>query len=192
MDEYKSIKITGEGFYKEKGSKFIATAYHVQKESNVKEILDELWRNNNGACHVCYAWVMEQGNQIRTRAADDGEPSNSAGKPILGQIEAFGLVNTLVAVVRFYGGTNLGVGGLMQAYKAAAHECLEKSEAGMFYPSEVRSYSSSYEHQPFIRELGKKYEARFLEENYTDKYEFKVEVPVKHLPLFEREIEKFT
>lgn len=116
-----------ESLFKEKGSKFIAYAYHVENEDEVKERIDELKKSHYAARHHCYAYRLGK-EDIRFRANDDGEPSNSAGNPILGQIVAKDLTNTLVVVVRYFGGVKLGVGGLIQAYKTAAKEILDMCE----------------------------------------------------------------
>lgn len=126
-DTYKTIISTSEGWYKDKGSKFLAFAYHVEKESEVKEIIEELKKQFYDARHHCYAWRMGY-DGAHTRANDDGEPSSTAGRPILGQIISRDLTNILVVVVRYFGGTKLGVSGLIQAYKESANEALEVAE----------------------------------------------------------------
>jgi len=148
-----TIAQKGAGLYKEKGSKFYAFTYHVQDESEVKAIIDLLWKEHPGACHVCYAFKLGYDGKLY-RAADDGEPSNSAGQPILGQINAFGVTQVLVAVVRYYGGTKLGVGGLMHAYRVAAKEALENSEVVEKDIMTVFEVHCSYEQFPvFIKEV---------------------------------------
>ncbi len=124
MDTYNTISIEGEGVYKEKGSKFLAYAYHVESENQVKEIIATLKKQHYDARHHCYAWRMAFDGSL-TRANDDGEPSSTAGRPILGQIISRELTNTLVVVVRYFGGTKLGVSGLITAYKEAASEALD-------------------------------------------------------------------
>lgn len=128
MSEYKTISKTSTGEYKEKGSKFIAHVFPVDDVHQVKSILDELWNNNKGACHVCYAYKIGLSTNEVYRINDDGEPSGSAGKPIYGQILSNEITNCLIAVVRFYGGTKLGVGGLITAYKEASKEALRNNE----------------------------------------------------------------
>lgn len=124
---YHTIAKFGQGLYKEKGSKFLGFAVPCKDESEVKRLVD-VWRKEHpGACHVCFAFKLGYEGQ-HYRASDDGEPSNSAGQPILGQITAFGVTQVLVAVVRYYGGTKLGVGGLIQAYRTAAKLALEDAE----------------------------------------------------------------
>lgn len=129
QDSYKTlIKGTiAEGFYKEKGSKFVAYAFHVKDENDINEKMDWVKKEHYAARHHCYAYRLKPDGSI-FRANDDGEPSNSAGKPILGQLLAFEITNTLVVVVRYFGGTKLGVGGLIQAYKEATIDALHQAE----------------------------------------------------------------
>ena len=125
VDQYLTIRKQSEGFYKEKGSKFTAYAIPCHNEDTAKKMISSLRKDNPNACHVCFAWRFGTNPQhYHDRFSDDGEPSNSAGKPIHGQIVAFNLTNILIAVVRIYGGTNLGVGGLMNAYKTASKDAL--------------------------------------------------------------------
>ncbi|MCH7399068.1 YigZ family protein [Belliella sp. DSM 107340] len=126
-DTYLTISNVSEGLYKEKGSKFLAFAYPVSDENEVKEILDSLRKQYYDARHHCYAYILGK-NQDQYRANDDGEPNHSAGDPILGQIRSKNLSNTLIVVIRYFGGTKLGVGGLITAYKTAALEALENNE----------------------------------------------------------------
>lgn len=126
-NSYRTILSTGSGLYKEKGSKFLGFAFSCSTEKQLKENLDKLRKEHPQACHVCYAFRLGS-DKKRYRASDDGEPNNSAGAPILGQIQSFDLTNVLVAVVRYYGGTNLGVGGLINAYRTAAKEAIEQSD----------------------------------------------------------------
>lgn len=124
---YKTISGASEGIlYKEQKSKFYAYTFPITDSDTVKPILEDLRRKHPTANHVCYAWRIGIKNQ-RYRANDDGEPNNSAGIPIYGQIKSFGLTNVLIAVVRIFGGTKLGVGGLISAYRASAKLALESS-----------------------------------------------------------------
>lgn len=125
-DSYLTIIKPGEGDYKEKGSRFLAFALPADSEEIVKSHLEELRKNYYDARHHCYAYVLGSEGS-RFRANDDGEPGHSAGDPILGQIRSRELTNVLVVVVRYFGGTKLGVGGLINAYKTAASEALDKA-----------------------------------------------------------------
>jgi uncharacterized YigZ family protein len=126
-DSYLTLKKTSEGLYKEKGSKFLAFAYPVDTEEQIKDILDSLRKKYYDARHHCYAYMLGK-NQDVYRANDDGEPNHSAGDPILGQIRSHQLTNVLIVVIRYFGGTKLGVGGLISAYKTAAAEAIQNNE----------------------------------------------------------------
>lgn len=124
-DTYKTIASPSEEIlYKEKNSKFFGYAYPVTTEEEIKNHLDSLRKQHYGAVHFCYAFQIGT-DKIQYRANDDGEPSNSAGAPIYGQIQSFGLTNILIVVVRFFGGIKLGVGGLISAYRTSAQMALE-------------------------------------------------------------------
>jgi len=126
-DVYKTIvKPSIETFFKEKGSKFYGYAFPVSSEEDVKECLENLQKQHNSARHFCYAWQIGT-EDISYRANDDGEPNNSAGLPIYGQIQSFEVTNILIVSVRYFGGTKLGVGGLISAYKNSAKLALEAS-----------------------------------------------------------------
>jgi uncharacterized YigZ family protein len=122
-DSYFTISGASEAVVKEKGSKFMAFAFPVSSEADIREHLAALKKTHPSASHHCYAWRLGA-DKAAYRANDDGEPSNSAGKPILSQIQANDLSNVLIVVVRYFGGTLLGVGGLISAYKAAAQAAL--------------------------------------------------------------------
>jgi len=126
-DTYLTIKAFSQGLYKEKGSRFIALAYPVTTQEEIKIILDNIRKVHHSARHHCFAWMLGQDRQT-FRANDDGEPSGSAGKPILGQINLFELTNILIVVVRYFGGKLLGVSGLINAYRSAAESALNESE----------------------------------------------------------------
>ncbi len=126
-DSYKTILTPSEEvLYKEKGSKFFGYAFPITTEDEVKQHLESLKKQHHSARHWCYAWQMGKSYE-HYRANDDGEPSNSAGMPIYGQLQSFEVTNILIVVVRYFGGTKLGVGGLVQAYKITAQMALEES-----------------------------------------------------------------
>jgi uncharacterized YigZ family protein len=125
-DSYKTVERVAAGIYKEKGSRFIARVYPVTTEEEIKKILLEIKTEYFDARHHCHAWQLGV-DAPRSRVNDDGEPSSTAGRPILGQILSRGLTNVLVVVVRYFGGTKLGVAGLIQAYRAAAADALDNA-----------------------------------------------------------------
>tara|TARA_R110001583_G_scaffold8075_4_gene39418 strand:- start:13444 stop:14055 length:612 start_codon:yes stop_codon:yes gene_type:complete len=126
-DSYKTIQSTSEGIYKEKGSKFIAYAFPVSCEADIKNEIDKLKKEYYDARHHCYAYMLGV-DKKDFRANDDGEPSSTAGKPILGQILSTELTNILIVVIRYFGGTKLGVSGLIRAYKTAARDAISNAE----------------------------------------------------------------
>ena len=126
-DIYKTINSTAEGIYKIKGSKFLSFAIPVQNVDEIKVIVAEYRKQYFDARHVCYAYML--GNErLEFRANDDGEPSGTAGRPILGQINSYELTDVMIIVVRYFGGILLGTGGLVSAYKEAAIEALSQAE----------------------------------------------------------------
>ena len=126
-DEFKTIANSGEGYYTEKRSKFLAFAHHVETVDEVKTLLEGYRKKYYDARHVCYAYMLGPERQ-EFRANDDGEPSSTAGKPILGQINSNELTDILIVVVRYYGGVNLGTSGLIVAYREAAADAIAHCE----------------------------------------------------------------
>ena len=127
-DSYKTIARSSNAvIFKDRGSKFLGYAYPLQCEEKVKDIIDRLKKDHHKARHWCYAWQIGT-DTVQFRVNDDGEPNNSAGQPIYGQILSKELTNVLVVVVRYFGGTKLGVGGLVNAYRTAANLALESSQ----------------------------------------------------------------
>jgi uncharacterized YigZ family protein len=126
-DTYKTIKSPSEGIYKEKGSRFLAFAYPVADQEEIKPIIDKIRKDHHEARHNCFAYMIGHEREI-WRANDDGEPSGTAGKPILGQINSFELTNILIVVSRYFGGTLLGVSGLINAYRSSALNSIENAD----------------------------------------------------------------
>ena len=126
-DSYKTIVSHTEGFFKDRGSKFISHAYPVKTEQEVKDILAQLRKDYYDARHHCYAYILNP-DKSAFRINDDGEPSGSAGKPIHGQLLSYDLTNVLVVVIRYFGGTKLGIPGLINAYREATRDALDQAE----------------------------------------------------------------
>ncbi|MBO4740399.1 MAG: YigZ family protein [Bacteroidales bacterium] len=125
-DTYKTIKAPSQGVYKEKGSKFMAFAFPVTTETEVKSHLDSLRKQYYDARHHCYAYILSP-DKAAYRINDDGEPSSTAGRPIYGQLQSYDLTNILIVVVRYFGGVKLGVPGLINAYRTAAKDAIENA-----------------------------------------------------------------
>jgi uncharacterized YigZ family protein len=148
-DTYKTIASKAEGIYKDRGSKFIALAFPVKSEEEVKEVLENVRKEYHDARHHCYAWILGH-DKSAYRQNDDGEPSGTAGRPIHGQLLSFDLTNVLLVVVRYFGGTRLGVPGLIRAYKTAAKEAL--SAAGIVTMTVYDVYELHFEY-PLLNEV---------------------------------------
>ena len=164
MASYQTIKALAEGFYKEKGSKFLAFAVPVHSEEEVKAFIAQKRKEHHLAVHVCSAFRLGADKKLY-RASDDGEPSNSAGPPILGQIQAYDLTNILIAVVRYYGGTNLGVGGLITAYRTAAKAALEAAQVVSKEEQIQITIQFPYEKLHLVMDLLKKANVEILAQN---------------------------
>jgi uncharacterized YigZ family protein len=126
-DTFKTISKPSEGLFKDKGSKFMSFAFPVVSEEEIRTIVQQLRKEHHSARHHCYAWRLGY-EKLVFRANDDGEPSSTAGKPILGQIQSFDLTNILIVVVRYFGGTLLGVSGLINAYRNAASDAILQAD----------------------------------------------------------------
>jgi len=126
-DTYKTIASSSQGIYKEKGSRFVSYAIPVSDKEEIKPIIDKIKKEHHEARHHCYAYMIGS-ERINWRVNDDGEPSGTAGRPILGQINSFGLTNIIIVVSRYFGGTLLGVSGLINAYRSAAASAINNAE----------------------------------------------------------------
>jgi uncharacterized YigZ family protein len=168
MATYKTLASLSEGFYKEKGSKFLAFAVPVASEAEVKAFIAQKRKEHHQAVHVCSAFRIGTDHKLY-RSSDDGEPSNSAGPPILGQIQAFELTNILIAVVRYYGGTNLGVGGLISAYRTAAKEALEAAQIIEKEEELDLHITFAYDKMHLVMDLLKKERAQIISQELAEK-----------------------
>ncbi len=170
-DSYKTIQGTGEGYYTEKRSKFLAFAHHVESAEEVKEIVDGYRKKYYDARHCCYAYMLGA-DRSAYRANDDGEPSSTAGKPILGQINSKELTNILICVIRYYGGVNLGTGGLIVAYRTAAADAISHCEIVERLVEEQVTFSFSYPMMNGVMRVVKDMDARIV----AQKFELSCEV----------------
>ena len=164
-DTYKTITASVEGIYTEKRSKFIAIALPVTTLEQVKEHLDRLQKQYYDARHVCYAYMLGP-ERTNFRANDNGEPSGTAGKPILGQINSNELTDILIVVVRYFGGIKLGTSGLIVAYKAAAAEALASAVVVTRTVDEVVRFSFEYPMMNEVMRVVKEMEPKILEQGY--------------------------
>lgn len=186
---FSTLKSQSEGFYKDRGSKFLSFAFPVQNEEEVKVRLDELKLSYPDARHVCYAFVLGA-NQDVYRASDDGEPSNSAGAPILGQLRSNNLTNVLVAVVRYFGGTKLGVPGLIQAYKESTTDAINQARLLPFEEMSNVVLVFSYEQSGMVDQLIGLFENLQIEKVFEAECKFTIRMPKRIEDEFKSEAER--
>ena len=174
-DEYKTIKTISEGYYTEKRSKFLAFAHPVSTVEEIKEILAVYRKKYYDARHVCYAYMLGA-DRTEFRANDDGEPSSTAGKPILGQINSNELSDILIVVVRYYGGVNLGTSGLFVAYKTAAADAIEHAEIISRQVEEIVEYSFAYPLMNQVMRIVKEMNPRILDQQFDNTCTIKLSI----------------
>lgn len=191
-DEYKTItEGIGEGFYSEKRSKFLAFAHHVETIDEIKDILASYRKKYYDARHVCYAYVLGP-DKADFRANDDGEPSSTAGKPILGQINSYELTNVLVIVVRYYGGVNLGTGGLIVAYRTAAADALDHATIETRLVEEIITYSFPYPMMNAVMRVIKEMQPRIVSQTFDNTCSISMSIRQEMAPVLRDRLEKLS
>lgn len=188
---YFTVKYRSEGLYKEKGSKFIGIAVPCWDEEEAKSYLTEWKKEHHQARHLCYAYRFGLAGELY-RANDDGEPNNSAGAPILGQIQSFELSNVLIGVVRYYGGTKLGVGGLINAYRTAAKEALEAAKIVEKEVFEWVQISFEYADMPGVMNFMKKFDLPQVESEFEISCTIKTNLPLNSASELKEELGQFS
>jgi uncharacterized YigZ family protein len=175
---YRTLQAPAEGTYKEKGSKFLAFAYPTTTESEIKQKLGGLKKKYFDAKHHCYAFVLGP-PENKSRAFDAGEPNHSAGDPILGRIKSKNLTNVLIVVVRYFGGVKLGVGGLAQAYKAAAEKALENAAIIEMEMTEAFRLTYGYAALPNVMRLMNEFDLKMVRQDFTAGGSMNIEVSMR-------------
>ena len=167
-DQYDTISGLSKGEFRDRGSKFIAYAFPVYQDTEIQEGLELVRKEHPKARHHCYAWRLGlDGNQFR--ANDDGEPSGTAGRPILGQIDSFGLTNVLIVVVRYFGGTLLGTSGLINAYKQSTADALAEAEVLSKFVEDVLVIHFDYALMSQVMNAVKKLDLLVLKQEFTER-----------------------
>lgn len=174
-DTYKTISTTGEGYYTEKRSKFLAFVHHVETVEEVKEIVASYRKKYYDARHVCYAYMIGADRQT-FRANDDGEPSSTAGKPILGQINSNELTDILIVVVRYYGGVNLGTSGLIVAYREAAADAISHTTIENRFVEEEIVYDFPYVMMNQVMKVIKEMNPRIVSQEYDNTCQIRMRI----------------
>lgn len=189
-DEFLTITDTpAEGFYSEKRSKFLAFAFHVTSEEEVKQYVAEFRKKYYDARHVCWAYMLGA-DRTDFRANDDGEPSSTAGKPILGQINKNELTDILVIVVRYYGGVNLGTSGLIVAYRTAAAEAIANAEIVSQFVEEEVVFDFPYIMMNDVMKIIKDMSPRIISQTYDNTCEMKLSIRKSEAPMLKAKFDK--
>jgi len=186
--KYRTIKELSEGIYKEKGSKFVALAHSCYTKAEAEQLLAN-WKKEHYQCrHLCYAYRI--GKDVY-RVNDDGEPNNSAGQPILGQIDSFELTNILIGVVRYFGGTKLGVGGLVTAYRIAAKDAILNGQIIEIEIYKWLKLSFQYKDMPHIMNILKKNNIGFKDKKFDISCELTINLSLNNSSAIIAEMQKF-
>lgn len=189
-DEFLTITDTpAEGFYSEKRSKFLAFAFHVTSEEEVKQYVAEFRKKYYDARHVCWAYMLGA-DRTDFRANDDGEPSSTAGKPILGQINKNVLTDILIIVVRYYGGVNLGTSGLIVAYRTAAAEAIANAEIVSQFVEEEVVFDFPYIMMNDVMKIIKDMSPRIISQTYDNTCEMKLSIRKSEAPMLKAKFDK--
>ncbi|MDA3881849.1 MAG: YigZ family protein [Bacteroidales bacterium] len=191
-ETFQTITKPSTGLFKDKGSKFIAYAQPVGSIDEITKHIERIKKEHHSARHYCWAYrIGFRGEEYRVQ--DDGEPVNSAGKPILGQIDAFSLTQVLIVVVRYFGGTLLGVGGLIQAYKQASKDALDSANISTQHIPYPITISCTYEHYPHLMNILSGNNCTISNEEYNNtRCKIDCEVDKTTLTLLEREKNLYT
>lgn len=189
-DEFLTITDTpAEGFYSEKRSKFLAFAFHVTSEEEVTQYVAEFRKKYYDARHVCWAYMLGA-DRTDFRANDDGEPSSTAGKPILGQINKNELTDILIIVVRYYGGVNLGTSGLIVAYRTAAAEAIANAEIVSQFVEEEVVFDFPYIMMNDVMKIIKDMSPRIISQTYDNTCEMKLSIRKSEAPMLKAKFDK--
>ena len=186
---YNQITNNSKGIYKSKGSKFIAYAIIVKSEEQVLDEINKIKKLDKNANHYCFAYIIKPDKSIE-KVNDDGEPKNSAGKPILGQIKSKDLTNCLIVVVRYFGGTKLGIPGLIKAYKYAALEAIQNNKIECIDITEMYSLKFSYEKLNLVMKILKHYNANIINHKNDIISEIECSITLKNSKNFYDKISK--
>ena len=178
--KYRTFSMASQGSYKEKGSRFNAYAFPVETKEQIENNITVLRKTNHKARHHCYGYILGH-NGSEFRANDDGEPRHSAGDPILGQLRSYQLTNALIVVVRYFGGTKLGVRGLINAYREAAKQSIDANKIMEKEPSQHLVLTFAYPDMNRVMKLVKELDLTVNEQNFVDRCELSLTVSLSKL-----------
>ena len=189
IDEYRTIKSEGQGYYTDKRSKFLAFAHHVSTVDEIKDLIAGYRKKYYDARHVCYAYMLGAG-RADFRANDDGEPSSTAGKPILGQINSNELTDILIVVVRYYGGVNLGTSGLIVAYREAAADAIAHATVETRQVEEEVVYTFAYPQMNDVMRIVKEMQPRIVSQTFDNTCEIRLRIRQSEAEMLRSKLQK--
>ena len=184
-NSYNQLINSSTGIYKEKGSKFISYAFIVKDENEINYFLNQVKKKEYSARHFCYAYVLNPDKSV-IKVNDDGEPSSTAGRPILGQINSNNLTNTLIIVVRYFGGIKLGISGLIRSYKNAACDSIKNNKIISLEIQEIYTVKYNYSDIDFIMRNIKKYDAKIISQENNINSEIKYSISINKADILKK------
>ena len=188
-DKYLTINSTGKGYYTEKRSKFYAFAHHVETVDDCKALINEYRKKYFDARHCCYAYMLGPERQ-EWRANDDGEPSSTGGKPIMGQINSHELTDILVCVIRYYGGVNLGTSGLIEAYRTAAASAIEDADIIECFQKEEVKFHFTYPMMNGVMRIVKEMNPAIVSQSFDNDCDITLSIRASQAELLKSKFEK--
>ena len=188
-DKYLTINSTGRGYYTEKRSKFYAFAHHVETVDDCKALINEYRKKYFDARHCCYAYMLGPERQ-EWRANDDGEPSSTGGKPIMGQINSHELTDILVCVIRYYGGVNLGTSGLIEAYRTAAASAIEDADIIECFQKEEVKFHFTYPMMNGVMRIVKEMNPAIVSQSFDNDCDITLSIRASQAELLKSKLEK--
>ena len=188
-DRYLTINSTGKGYYTEKRSKFYAFAHHVETVDDCKALINEYRKKYFDARHCCYAYMLGRERQ-EWRANDDGEPSSTGGKPIMGQINSHELTDILVCVIRYYGGVNLGTSGLIEAYRTAAASAIEDADIIECFQKEEVKFHFTYPMMNGVMRIVKEMNPAIVSQSFDNDCDITLSIRASQAELLKSKLEK--
>jgi xaa-pro dipeptidase len=188
-DKYLTINSTGKGYYTEKRSKFYAFAHHVETVDDCKALINEYRKKYFDARHCCYAYMLGPERQ-EWRANDDGEPSSTGGKPIMGQINSHELTDILVCVIRYYGGVNLGTSGLIEAYRTAAASAIEDADIIECFQKEEVKFHFTYPMMNGVMRIVKEMNPAIVSQSFDNDCDITLSIRASQAELLKSKLEK--
>lgn len=187
---FRTVKVSAEGYFAKNSSKFYSTAFHVIKLEEIKYILKQLKEEHPNAVHICYAYRIIESDRLDEFSTDAGEPNGSSGLPILNELKKQNIVNAAIFVIRYYGGTKLGIPGLIEAYGTAAKNCLENADMEKWTQKEQLKLEFPYNLQRTLDSIMSKTAAEIIQKSFDEKVKIQIKLEVEQKKIFMKMIDE--